>query len=1083
MALSRILKTKLCGAAFHSLTVLLVCLPLTAQTTQGLISGNIRNSVDARPISGAEIRYHNEANNIDGTVLSDNSGSYVLPLLSPGFYRIRVTAPDYQAQEVNELELPVAGRVDLSFLARPLSDVWEAGIYRSMLLPGMKWFLDFYGPDLDLSQSGAFDPNRGATGTLQSSVSNVVNPELIEQLPLAGRDVFTMLVSQPGVTADTTTARSLGLSANGQRPSSSNFMLDGLEFNNYLVTGPLTAVAPEAIQEYRLSTSNFSADYGTNAGYIANAVTRSGGSVWHGVGYFNLENEVLNANDFQSNLRGLRRAATKEDQPGGQAGGPIRKNSLFISASIDYLRSRDNQTPVSARVPTQALFNLTAPNSIARQLLTEFPGPVVSAGTSLFATITETPMISVNRWLALPRVDYVFDGGKERLMGRLAVSRDSRPDFIWSPFKGMTSGMDDNGYSLGIVLDSSLRPNLNNEIKLGGNWTQLDFNRPHSNIPLLTVLDSGTLLPSSPIYSDFTNNNRSWQILENLVWSHGSHLVTMGGGVILRSLSGELSAGRDGQYFFNTIADFAADHPDFFRPVLDRTALPEFHVPDFFRTYRWNQYSVFVEDTWRVTPRFVLNLGVRYESFGAPVNVGPAKDATVQLGPGNLQEGLATGKLVVKQDQHLYDADPNDFSGRFGFSYSPFKASKTALRGGWGLFYDRMFDNVWQNVRNNNFVVPSAFPIAPNQPSYLTPVPSVLPLYTSDPVTYTFTNYNSQSARAPITIFQPGLRTPYIQSFFLGVQHQIAKGWSFEINGLGSVSRKLLTTDIVNRGGSGALGPISYRGNEGTSSYATMTSTVRYRATHAQFQMAYTLSHAIDNQSEILRNDYFNLTATRLTDANGRPDLSSFSVQYNSNIDRGSADFDQRQNLVFFSVIDLPGFRGSSWIARMAQGWKFSQMAAVRSGVPYSVFAPGVFLEPVYNNRLNLVNPSLITGPTRINGGELILPRAAFQLPTTGILGSTGRNAFTGPGFYNIDVSVSRTFPFRWVGEAGQLTFRADAFNFLNHANLNQPDTLWSDAAFGTAQFGRSPANSGLPILSPVNDTARLIQLIVRLIF
>ena len=218
---------------------------LYGQTTQGLISGRALDSRSGRPLDGATVSCSNRANNSVSATRADAGGFFVLPLLSPGVYRVRISAENYQPQELHELELPVAGRIDISFRVRPLNDVWEAGQYRSMFLPGTKTIVTFYGPDVDSSRSASFDGVRPNRGILESSVSQVVSPVEIQQLPLAGRDVYTMLVTQAGVTAITTTARSLGLSSNGQRPSASNFLLDGLENNNYLVTGPLTSIAPE----------------------------------------------------------------------------------------------------------------------------------------------------------------------------------------------------------------------------------------------------------------------------------------------------------------------------------------------------------------------------------------------------------------------------------------------------------------------------------------------------------------------------------------------------------------------------------------------------------------------------------------------------------------------------------------------------------------------------------------------------------------------------------------------------------------------------------------------------------------------
>ena len=134
----------------------------------------------------------------------------MLPLLSPGPYQIRVEAEQYQAQEVDDLELPVAGRLELNLRLRPLNDVWEAGQYRSVFLPGSKALVTFYGPDVDGSRLASVRDTQASRGILESSISQVVDPAQIAALPLAGRDVYTMLVTQPGINADTTTARSLG---------------------------------------------------------------------------------------------------------------------------------------------------------------------------------------------------------------------------------------------------------------------------------------------------------------------------------------------------------------------------------------------------------------------------------------------------------------------------------------------------------------------------------------------------------------------------------------------------------------------------------------------------------------------------------------------------------------------------------------------------------------------------------------------------------------------------------------------------------------------------------------------------------
>ena len=194
-------------------------------------------------MAGANVLYSSSTSNLAGAALSDASGLYYLPLLSPGPYEIRVTAPKYQSQDVQELELTVAARIELDFRLRPLSDVWESGQYKSVFLPGSKTIVPFYGPDFDPSKSGSFEAQQGRRAPLESTVSEVIDSEEINNLPLEGRDVYALLITQPGVTSDLATGRGLGLAVNGQRPTASNFLLDGLENNNYLVTGPLTVAA------------------------------------------------------------------------------------------------------------------------------------------------------------------------------------------------------------------------------------------------------------------------------------------------------------------------------------------------------------------------------------------------------------------------------------------------------------------------------------------------------------------------------------------------------------------------------------------------------------------------------------------------------------------------------------------------------------------------------------------------------------------------------------------------------------------------------------------------------------------------
>lgn len=430
--------------------LLLCAAAATSQTTQGLISGQLVDSVTGRPIPAANVVFSSVTTTLAGGASSDVAGYYYLPLLSPGIYAIRVTAPASQSQEVQELELTVAARIELDFRLRPLSDVWEAGEYKSVFLPGQKTIVTFYGPDVDPSKSGSFEAQKGRREPLESTVSEVIDSDEINNLPLEGRDVYSLLVTQPGVTSDSATGRGLGLSVNGQRPSSSNYLLDGLENNNYLITGPLVTVAPEAIQEYRISTNNFSAEYGRTSGFLANAITKTGGEQFHGVVYFYLENEALNANAFQQNLIGAPRSIDKQDQPGYFVGGPVLKNRLFFSSAYEYFRSLGTGDPYPFDLPTLNLLNFTAPDSPAHHLLTEFPSPITNTATTALTQVEMlAPPVAVDRILDIERLDYNSPNGKDRLMARVLINRLTEPDFIWSPYKDFISALHENTVAAG----------------------------------------------------------------------------------------------------------------------------------------------------------------------------------------------------------------------------------------------------------------------------------------------------------------------------------------------------------------------------------------------------------------------------------------------------------------------------------------------------------------------------------------------------------------------------------------------------------------------------------------------------------
>lgn len=1087
----------------------LFALPSAAQTTDGLISGHVTDSVRAAPVAGASILYSSIQTNASGAAVTDQTGNYVLPLLSPGTYRIRVEARSFQPREIQELEVPVSGRLAVDFQLRPLADVWEAGIYRSVLLPGSKVIVTFYGPDLDESKSAAIDTQNSARGSLETTISHVIFPEEVQNLPLAGRDVYALLVMQPGVTSDISTGRGLGLAVNGQRATASNYLLDGVENNDASVTGPLNIVPPEAVQEYRISTNNFSAEFGRTSGFIADAVTRRGAGAWHGLAYYYHENEALDANDFDRNLRGLTRGKNREIQPGFSFGGPLIKDKLFLALSGEYAQFDSRAAPAQFRLPATSFYtlkNIPPPSTgLALQLLSRFPAPAapidINTGTEI-ATISRPS--ELNRYIVLPRLDYSLKGGVHRIAARTIVANLNLPDFIWTPFKDFITPLGRKTTGVALSATSMLRPNLTNEARLGFDSDSQAFDRRFPDFPSLTSFDLANnriWLPGSPAFYGFHSNYHYQDLQDNLVWARGRHVFKFGGGMLLRQVSGVVDPGNF--IVFRNFLAFYLDQTTYFFAPASRLN-PGTLDTSFARDYHYKQFYAFAQDSFKVTRRLALDYGLRYERFGAPVNSGTTKDLAVQLGRGSsLPERISNAVLQAPPagDQSLYSTDNKDFAARAGFSLNLHNNGQTLLRGSYGIFYDRPFDNLWQTLQANNFYLGAFNAFRTN---YLAPLDTIVPALLASP---------NQRLNVPnLTMYQPDLKNGRVQSYFLGLQHQLSNAFFVEVNAAGSQARDLITTDILNRSTSpGAFGKnelnpnlptISYRSSQGSSSYNAFTALGRYRSDRLQLQLAYTLSHSIDNQSDPLLGDFFNFLFTGGKDDQGQPlagtildqllqggvpsPVAAFTRENDSHGDRGNSDFDQRQNLVGYVVYQIPGVRSSSWVAALSKNWTIAMLGAVRSGFPYSVFAPDQSGGLIYNNRANLVGDPYTN--TSVAGGQRLLNAAAFQQPANGQIGNTGRNEFRGPGVASMDLSLSRSFGLKWLGEAGRVTFRADAYNFLNHANLNNPfaeltTTSVVQQTFGVATFGRLDSHSGFPSSIPLDETSRQIQLMLRINF
>jgi len=1105
----------------RSLLLLLSAAAVQAQSTQCLITGSVYDGSSGGRIEGVVVQYRNEEFGLAGVTRTNRAGVYAIPGLSPGTYRVRVERDGYQAQEIQRLVLPVAARLELDFRLRPLADVWEAGQYGSVFFPASGGVLGFFGPDVDTSRTGSFEANRGARRSDRFSPSYVIDPRQIGDLPLTQRQVYAMIATLPGVVAADAGGRGLGFSANGQRTASSNFLLDGLEHSDTLITGPFAPAAPESVQEYRISTGNFSAEYGQTGGFLANAVTRAGTTDHHGLVYGYLQNAILDANAFVRNANGIPRPPRKQSQSGFSAGGPLRRERTYYSGAFErygYRNRGDQETflvPVAERFQQCAGLDPAGPGAWqpALDLLRRFPPPssqpllpnaAPCANVNLTGAHQTRRRITVNQTLASARGDYRSASGSNRVMGRLSLFRLEQPDYLFSLYRDFQGSLDRQSEAVALSWVGTISPAAVNELLFGWRRTGLGFDRGHAADFGLSVFDLiGTRLievalpgnGSSGVLFDFDRQEYAWEISDNLTVAMGRHLIAAGAGTLLRRNDSFVGYLAEPIYAFGGSLAFGRSQLARAQLAIGREALAAAQLsrPGFSRRMTNAQFRGFLQDNFRITPRLAVNLGVRYESHGAPRNTADP-DATFEFPSGaSLPERIAAARLRYGgESASAYRVDRNNWAARAGFSFDLTGSGKILLRGAAGTFYDRPYDNLTIDARLNTVTAPvfclnascaaAAFDIREPTSSLLNRLSPGLRL----------------SDTTPSAWIDRNLRTPYVNAWFVGLQQQFAPEWSFEINYSGSGARKLIATDIVNRLAQRRLNPnfndIYYRSNSGSSAYHALTSTVTARRGPGQFRVSYTWSHAIDNQSDPVAGMPFRLD---LCDTNPAAGCGSslparFSREFDSRADRGSADFDQRHNLVFYSLWS-PRFRvRQPWLAALASGWQVGQLAAVRSGFPYTVIT-GTTVSPV-EGRIILNRPNLrpgaaaeLTDPVPIPGGMRLLNPAAFEL--SGGLGGLGRNSLPGPGRIHVDLSLAKSFPLGWLGESGRLQVRADLFNFLNHANLSQPNIVIGNPAVPAAGFGEAlfgpPVGipAGFPSVAPLSELARQVQLMVRVQF
>lgn len=943
--------------------------------------------------------------------------------------------------------------------------------------------------------------------TESQHLGDVINETQVTALPLNGRDFAQLALLNAGVAAfgggggqQGGEGGISGYSSNGQRSSSNNFMVDGIDNNNYQGGSVSQLPSVDSIQEFQVQTNNYSAEYGRNSGSVVNLVTKSGTNQLHGSLYEFFRNNDLDARNFFAPTT----PELRLNQFGGTLGGPIRKDQTFFFGNYEGFRQVAGITRLTI-VPTdlqkQGIFTDSNGNQVqlpldpvAAQLLKLYPEPNTNQAGGNFIS---SPNLTDSTDQYLIKLDH-RTARNDTLTGRYSYTRYN----IFNPFTpGQETtaipgygGFDSGGthlFSIGytrIISASSL-----NEARLGfARNTDSQYNQagpqaatygfntgwgpsaPQNlgNIPNLTM--AGGLVSGGGAFSNLgSNNNVPTASAQNVIQviDHFSHTTARHEwkfGTDIRNVRDNILYDLDfmGQITFtgslnpqgivNPFADLAEGLPSTSLHFVGNSA----------RSYRITSYDFFAQDTFKLRSNLTLNYGLRYE-YNAVIHDATGRattwrpnDFTQYLSPSADQTNLAVleaSGIVPESQGGLYNPDYKNFAPRLGIAWSLGPKSLTVVRAGYGIFYDTVLGQIPGNVLLNPPAMPDYFNIAP---------------------TISWPNSFAPSGFPVITITPAHFPTPYSQGWNLDVQRQLPADMLFEIGYVGSTGTHLprfrqidqayitqaqinaLTPDVVTRMElMGIPTPVAqFLASQGPAAIPSIAR-VPYFGYPQIFQAENSVSssyHALQTKlnKRVGHGLSFGAAYTFAKSIDGASVFYGSGANattifpqdnYDTRAEKGLSDFDIRHRFVANYVYQIPSFRHfvSGMPHAVADGWQTTGIVTLQTGQPFSVLT-GQSLSGtgLGNDRPDLVgNPN--AGPHTVNQW---FNTAAFTLNQPLTFGNAGRNIITGPPFKNFDFALIKDTR---IAEAANIEFRAEFFNVFNHPNFALPANIESAPNFG----------------------------------
>jgi outer membrane receptor protein involved in Fe transport len=1087
--------TKWTMRIFSLFSVLIVCLAgATAafgQAETGQLTVKVSDPQGA-VISGATVTVKSDTG-YSQTKTAGDEGIATFTNLKPGFYEVSAGSKGF-ADLTKRAEITVGAKLEV------VMTMSTGGVKESVTV---------------VAGEGGIEVN-----TQSQELSTVVSSKDILELPSLTRNPYDFVALSGNVNEDPTgSGRGVGFSINGSRVASTNILLDGGENVDYFVAGVGQSVPLDAVSEFRVITSDFTAEYGRASGGIVNLTTKSGSNQFHGSLYEFNRISALASNSFFNNANGTPRPVFTRNQFGYSFGGRIIRDKLFFFSSTEWTRVRSGSETITI-VPTPDLIAASNANTKAYFAAFQLKQPINGTTYTVGKILADNPSLTSGPFFNLPsnmpafgqaiytvpanvgagnpqntystvnRVDWNISGNTQ-LYGRYALENGTlfAGTVNNSPWVGFETGQTTFNQNYLVNLTHTFSSKLVSQSKIV--YNRLNLQQPLGQAPAgpTLYLNGAAFAPlegfpvAFPGYNEFTPGaaipfggpQNLIQLYEDISYIKGNHNFRFGGMFEYIQDNRAFGAYEEateqlGSNSAKGLNNFVAGQLfQFQAAVFPQGKFPGQQLqlpvgpPDFTRSNRYDEFALYAQDSWHVKPRLTLNLGVRYEYYGTQHNGNSAKESNFYFGSGpTFFDQIRNGTVQIANNSPkgaLWGASPLNFAPRVGFAWDIFGDGKTSVRGGYAIAYERNFGNVTFNVIQN-------------PPNY-----AVIGLVTGTDVAVGF-NPITLSNSGPLAgssgtktlpavtlrAVDPNIKQAREQIYSVSFQRQLRSRTLLSVEYSGSSGANLYSIANINRPGSGLVllgspsanpitgvassrlngqySSINFRGADGTSRYNGMIVSLENSGlgnTGLRFSARYTLSAARDDLS------------STFSDGNAGSFGLGYTDAFNPKLDYGYSDFDQRHRLSIGFNWAVPFAKTMHGFAQQVlDGWEFTGIFVAHTGNPFTEYdcsnaasvcsrlAPqgsvsfsgsGHYAEdpsgqPDHVQFINLANANPLSYSNPITGNNDFGPYPSSM---------TKRNAFRGPGFWNLDSGIYKNFR---LTERFKLQFRGELYNMFNHANL-----------------------------------------------